>query len=266
MTLKAEIEAALHRPVDRLMPLHGGDLSEVRRVDFHDGTTAVAKTGPRVATEARMLRALAKAGASVPGVLHAEDGLIVVEFLDETPPSPDAWSNLGAMLAALHDRQGDRYGWSENYAFGAVEIDNANDDDWPRFWAERRLLAAPGSLPPDIRRRLDGLAERLDQFLPKQPPASLLHGDLWSGNVLFTAPSAHLIDPACYHGDAEVDLAMLTLFGRPPPAFFDAYGPLREGHEKRRPLYQLWPALVHLRLFGEGYRGLVTGLLDRLGA
>jgi len=73
---------------------------------------------------------------------------------------------------------------------------------------------------------------------------------------------AGLIDPACYWGHAEADLAMLTLFGRPGPAFWDAYGPTEPGLEARRPIYQMWPALVHLRLFGGTYRGLVERLLE----
>lgn len=75
-----------------------------------------------------------------------------------------------------------------------------------------------------------------------------------------------LIDPACYHGHAEVDLAMLALFGRPGPAFHDNYGALEPGAEDRLPVYQLWPALVHLRLFGAGYRGLVERCLNAAGA
>ena len=71
-----------------------------------------------------------------------------------------------------------------------------------------------------------------------------------------------LIDPACYHGHAEVDLAMLSLFGTPGPMFRETYGPSEPGLEARRPVYQLWPALVHLRLFGSGYQGLVERLLD----
>ena len=92
--------------------------------------------------------------------------------------------------------------------------------------------------------------------------AAVLHGDLWSGNVVACDGRLRgLIDPACYHGHAEVDLAMLCLFSRPDTTFWDAYGTLEPGIEDRRALYQLWPALVHLRLFGSGYRGLVERLL-----
>ena len=75
-----------------------------------------------------------------------------------------------------------------------------------------------------------------------------------------------MIDPACYHGDGEVDLAMLELFGAPPEAFWSGYGGTEPGRAERRPIYQLFPALVHLRLFGANYRGMVSGLLDASGA
>jgi fructosamine-3-kinase len=101
--------------------------------------------------------------------------------------------------------------------------------------------------------------------LPSAAPA-LLHGDLWSGNILVRdGRLAALIDPACYHGDAEVDLAMLTLFDSPPDEFWEAYGPLEPGWRERRPIYQLFPALVHLRLFGAGYAGLADRLLGEIG-
>jgi fructosamine-3-kinase len=103
-------------------------------------------------------------------------------------------------------------------------------------------------------------------MIPAAPPAALLHGDLWSGNALFTDGATYLIDPACYHGDAEVDLAMLELFATPPDAFYAAYGRPHGDWATRRAAYQLWPALVHLRLFGQGYRGMVEDRLARLGA
>jgi fructosamine-3-kinase len=139
--------------------------------------------------------------------------------------------------------------------------------NWPNFWAERRLLQGLGTLPAPLARRVERLAARLGDRLPARPPASLLHGDLWVGNLLVSPEGeAALIDPACYRGHGEVDLAMLGLFGRPDPALFEGYGPLEPGAQERRPVYRLWPALVHLRLFGTGFAGMVEGLLDEAGA
>jgi fructosamine-3-kinase len=102
--------------------------------------------------------------------------------------------------------------------------------------------------------------------LPTEPAPSLLHGDLWTGNILVRdGRLAALVDPACYHGDAEVDLAMLELFSSPPGAFWEAYGRLPPGWRERRPLYQLFPALAHVRLWGAGYFPLVERLLRAIG-
>ena len=242
--------------------LHGGDLSDVLRLHLADGRTAVAKSGPLARGEAEMLRAIAAAGAPAPEVLAAGDGVLVLEDLGRDEGPGAAWADLGAALRRLHGSLGTGYGWPADHALGPVAIPNAPAPDWPAFWAERRLLPNCRHIAPDLARRVEALARRLPELLPADPPPSLLHGDLWSGNVMARGGRVTgLIDPACCFGDAEVDLAMLSLFGRPGPAFRRAYGATRPGAETRRPIYQLWPALVHLRLFGAGYRGLVERCL-----
>ncbi|UWQ42507.1 fructosamine kinase family protein [Leisingera aquaemixtae] len=246
-------------------PLHGGDLSEVQLLSLNDGRRVVAKTGPLVAAEAAMLRAIRAAGVPAPEVLGVAGHVLLMEALEETAAGPAGWQALGGALRQLHSVTSPQYGWAEDYAFGAVAIPNAPLQDWPAFWAGRRLLAAPDALPRDLRLRIEALCKRLPDLLPAAPPAALLHGDLWTGNVLFSGAGAYLIDPACYHGHGEVDLAMLHLFGTPPAAFHDSYGALEPGYDERRRIYQLWPALVHLRLFGAGYRGMVEARLEALG-
>lgn len=267
MTLRTQVETALGAEVTGETALHGGDLSSVVALDLADGRRVVAKRSPVVEAEARMLRALALAAVPVPEVLHAEGGLLLLERLDEAAPSPEGWAALGSALRALHGITAPAPGWPEPYAFGRIGIANDPAPDWPAFWAERRLMSAPSALPPDLGRRIEALAARLRDLLPAAPAYALLHGDLWSGNLLFgPGGRVHLIDPACYHGHAEVDLAMLHLFGQPDAAFAPAYGPpLEPGWKERRHVYSLWPAIVHLRLFGASYRGMVERHLSALG-
>ncbi|WP_095590583.1 fructosamine kinase family protein [Actibacterium ureilyticum] len=262
----ARIAALTGQPVTDLTPLHGGDLSPVLCATLADGTRVVAKTGPLVGVEARMLHSMHAAGCTVPRLIGCDADLLVMDHILEVPASGTGWAALGQNLRRLHARTGDGYGWGDDYAFGPAPIPGGMMTDWPAFWGERRLLAFADALPADIAHRVEGLCARLPDILPHRPPAALLHGDLWTGNVIFTDGGAYLIDPACCHGDPEVDLAMLHLFGTPPAAFHDAYGPLAPGWQDRRPAYALWPALVHLRLFGASYRGLVTGCLSALGA
>ena len=243
--------------VAQTRPLHGGDLSQVTRVTLSDGSHLVAKTGPMVDREGRMLQAMAATGAPVPCVIGQSGRVLLIEHLDEAPASPAGWIALGAGLRALHGATGKRFGWGEDYAFGAVPIGNTPMDSWSEFWATRRLLPLTSHLPAPLAHRVEALATRLPDLIPATPPAALLHGDLWTGNALFGAGTAHLIDPACYHGDAEVDLAMLELFGQPHPAFWDSYGPPEGDWATRRAVYQLWPALVHVALFGAGYHQML---------
>lgn len=258
MTLANAI-AALDITATAITPLHGGSLSDVYLVETPHGPV-VAKRGDKVEIEARMLAALLAAGAPVPRVIAHHDTLMVIEYLPETAPDTAAWAGLGQSLRTLHAHESAENGWSDDYAFGSLAMPNTPSVDWPSFWAENRLLPFAAQVP-DLAPQLEALCLRLPHLLPPHA-TSLLHGDLWAGNVHFSGGQGYLIDPACYYGDGEVDLALLHLFGTPPAAFTDAYGALDAGWDVRRAIYALYPALVHLHLFGSGYRALVDRLLD----
>ncbi len=250
-------------PEEGLARLAGGNLSELLLVPRDEGAPLVAKSGPSLATEAAMLRALAAAGVPAPSVEGEHEGVLLLAHVENDGLfSPHAWRDIGAELRKLHARTAEAYGWPVDYALGTVGLDNRESSDWPHFWGEQRLIAAASLLDRPWRERVERLAARLPELLPAAPRASFLHGDLWSGNILVQGGRlAALIDPACYHGHAEVDLAMLRLFDTPPDDFYEAYGALDEEAEDRLPIYQLFPALVHLRLFGATYAPMVDRLL-----
>ena len=262
----AAIGQLLGRTVTALQPLAGGDISGVWLAGLADGGHVVAKAGDTAPAEAEMLAALAAAGGPVPAVLAVSDTLLLIEHLpNEGRLAGPAWKGLVAALAPIHAATGAAYGWHHDHRFGPVAIENRQSADWPAFWADRRLRCHLPHIPSATGRRIERLADGLGEHLPARPQASLLHGDLWGGNVLVDGDRiSGLIDPACYHGDHEVDVAMLTLFDHPPPRFFEAMA-LDAGWRDRLPVYRLWPLLVHLRLFGAGYAGAVDAELDRLG-
>ena len=264
MPLAERGAALLGRRLVRAEPMSGGNLSGLVRILLDDGSAAIVKDGPDPLAEAGMLRAIRAAGIPAPEVFAADARTLVIEPLPARGGNADA--DLVHVLARLHSLTGDNYGWTPDYAFGTVRIDNRRSENWPGFWAERRLLCHAPHPDLTLRRRIEALARTLPERLPARPRPSLLHGDLWSGNVLIDGDRVSgLIDPACYHGHAEVDLAMLSLFGAPGRAFREAYGAAESGMPERRAIYQLWPALVHLRLFGSGYRSMVETLLDATG-
>lgn len=268
MILADQIEGLIGAPVVNLKRLSGGELSEVFLAELANGRSMVAKRAPTAKGEARMLKAVLATGCPAPEVLGSNrDLLLMTRLADGGHPDDAGWHAAGQAIRRLHSANGTEYGWSKDHAFGPINIPNAPTESWSAFWADQRLLAASRKIAPDLRRRLGVLSARLDTHLPANPRPALLHGDLWGGNVLFGPEGfSGVIDPAAYYGDREVDLAMLTLFGTPPNSFFDGYGGLPEGWQDRRPIYQLWPALVHLRLFGAGYRPMVERLLESVGA
>ncbi|OAN60054.1 fructosamine kinase family protein [Sphingomonas sp. TDK1] len=244
--------------------LSGGDLSAVHRLRLGNGGSAIAKQGPLVSQEAEMLAAIARSGARAPAVLAVTEDLLLIEEMPNDGRLAASWDSIADTLNMLHATRRSGYGWQADYAFGRVAIPNGALPDWPSFWAERRLCCHMPHIPASLARRLERLATRLPDLLPAHPAPALLHGDLWGGNILVLGGRlTALIDPACYHGDREVDAAMLTLFDSPPDRLFDALA-LAPGWRARQPIYRLWPLLVHLRLFGASYAASVEAALEEV--
>lgn len=231
-----------------------------------DGVAVVVKrTSYDARTEAAGLDALRAAGAHVPAVVEVTRDRLVVE---EVTGDGD-WAACGRRLARVHGVHGSRFGWERDGAIGVLPM--ANDApaawSWPRFYAERRVLPYVGSLAAGPARRLRAAVDdgRLADLLDHDVAPSLVHGDLWSGNVV---GGQWLIDPAIHHADRELDLAMARLFGGVPEVFFAAYAevaPLDDGAQHRLPALQLFHLLVHVELFGGGYHRQVEQRLDMLG-
>ena len=269
------------RPV-RVAPLSGGSLAQVWRVTMPDGATLVAKTADEAGTlalEGWMLGYLAKHSAlPLPQVIHAEDRLLLIEHIDAGDPiDADAERHAAELLAALHAVEAPSFGLERDTLIGGLHQPNAPLPRWLDFFRDRRLLYMArdaldaGRLPAAAMRRIERLAARLTEWIGDDARPALIPGDMWSGNVLVKRGRiAGFVDPAIYYADPEIELAFSSLFGSFGRAFFDCYGeirPLRPGFfEARRDLYNLYPLLVHVRLFGGSYVGSVARTLDRLGA
>lgn len=198
----------------------------------------------------------------VPAVLGTAPGWIALEWLEPEAPTRNGWRDLGAGLARLHRSSAPRYGWESANYIGSLPQSNEWTDRWAAFWRDERLSPqveqAAARIGSRGMRAFDRLLAELDTRLDGagDDGPSLLHGDLWSGNVHFTRSGGAVIDPSTYYGHREVDLAMAALFGGFPPEFESGYSaewPLADGARERRPIYQLYYLLVHVNLFGDGY-------------
>lgn len=261
-------------PQSSLQPLTGGDSAATYRLHTREGDVVVKSDHPdRLAGEADGLKALASAnsGLVVPAVLAQQGEWLVIEALESVPRREGDEAALGEGLRKLHSVTGEEHGWSSDNACGKTPQPNMPLQDGRIFQRKRRLLPlinacyGKGLLDNALRQRLEALAYGLESWLPDASP-SLVHGDLWSGNVLFTPQGPAIIDPAVYRHFSEVDFAMLTLFGSPVDAFFEAYwnGSLPDDWPRREALFQLYPLLNHLFLFGGSYRAMLERTLTKL--
>ena len=228
--------------------------------------------------EAAGLAWLAEAGAlRTPDVVAVGDErpprFLALELIPRGRPAPGHDEDLGRGLEALHRAGAPAFGLGDDNFIGSLPQPNGAAGSWPEFYGGRRLgpmaraAADAGSLGAGFLAGLERLRARLPDLCgPPEPPARL-HGDLWGGNAMTDAAGDPvLIDPAVYGGHREIDLAMMRLFGGFGPAVFAAYAeahPLAAGHEDRVELYQLYPVLVHVVLFGGGYARSAERILRR---
>ena len=182
---------------------------------------------------------------------------------------------LGEQLANMHRHTQPHFGWLTTNFIGQSPQYNHTIDDWAAFYRSQRLLpqwrwAKERGLAHDLLDQLVQIMDRLDSFfIDYQPVASLLHGDLWSGNVAYQSSGKPIIfDPACYYGDRETDIAMTELFGGFALDFYAAYRatwPLDVGYDQRKPIYQLYHLLNHFNLFGGSYAASIRQTLAKIG-
>jgi len=259
-------------------PVSGGCIHQALRVQTASGEYFILKQDPGkyadvFQREAEGLEALKVSGGPViPDVYLVGEEYLLLSDLHPAPRCKDFWQIYGQQLAVVHLQQNPRFGFETDNYIGSNPQENTWMENGHDFFQELRIRkqitwAKDQSLldTKDIH-KLENFMVQLPELIPEQP-ASLIHGDLWSGNLISdNGGKPALIDPAVYYGWAEADLAMTELFGRYPEEFFKAYAeinPLEKGYRSRFPLYNIYHLLNHLNLFGKGYLSQIRSILDR---
>ena len=280
--LARQVADALGVSVSATAPLPGGSTGPVAQVTLSDGTRLMAKgyagAGTTPDVEAAQLDLLRETGAvPVPGVVHADAALLVLDWIDGAPAK--AWTDgaaadLGARLAVLHRHTGPACGYTDQTWIGQVPQPNPWVLSWPVFFAEQRLrplvvrCRLAGRLPAALADRVLRLVETLPGRLAPAPPA-LLHGDLWPGNILVRGDRVvGLVDPALHYGHPALDLATPGAYGPVPNTLATAYGAAGGiwPDEETLAVHRLWPLLVNLAYWDAGYAVPIAQTLDDLGA
>jgi fructosamine-3-kinase len=283
--LASALQRALEVGVESASPLSGGDINDAFELGLADGRRVFLKTNARASAdmfpaEARGLGWLAEARAlRVPEVLAVSSGVegepsfLVLELIESGRRRRDFDEQLGRGLARLHRHGAPSFGLDHDNFIGSLAQRNRARDTWADFfWSERlepqlALAVQSGRASARLRAGFERLSARLTELVGSPEPPARLHGDLWGGNLHVDEQGAPvLIDPAVYGGHREVDLAMMRLFGGFGEAVFRAYDeehPLAAGHGERVGLYQLYPLMVHVNLFGGSYAQSVEHGLAR---
>lgn len=277
------IEAHLGERLVSARPMGGGCVGEVYRAGLSDGSTVVAKvdrTGGegQLPLEGYMLRYLRQnSNLPAPYVYHSSGSLLLMEFVEGGGGrSEGAELHAAELMSNLHNIHSGHYGLERDTLIGGLHQPNPQTCSWVEFFWDQRLVymarvaREAERLPDSLFGRIVDLSEKLDEFIEEPEAPSLIHGDIWGGNVLTKGNKVSgFLDPALYYADPEIELAFITLFGTFGDAFFRRYGELRGIRggffEVRRDIYNLYPLLVHVRLFGGGYVGAVESTLGRYG-
>jgi fructosamine-3-kinase len=227
--------------------------------------------------EAKNLDLIGKTSSiSVPSVMGTgtmeEKEYLMMECIPSGEKAANYWVDFGEKLALLHKNTSESgHGLDYTNFIGAAPQINTWNQNGIAFFIEHRLrnqLARAiydRKIDAELEAKFETLFEKLPSLLPNEKSA-LIHGDLWSGNAM-TNPQGliTLVDPACYYGFREAELAFTTMFGGFDESFYEAYHanfPIEKGFHERIPLYNLYPLLVHVNLFGEGYLPAVKKIVD----
>ena len=276
------VEAHLGERLLSARPMGGGCIGEVYRAELADGSVVVAKVDregeAHLEREAFMLRYLReKSGLPVPEVYHGSEALLLMQFIEGSSSFSDgAERHAAELLAALHSIEVNGYGFERDTLIGSLNQPNPPSESWIEFFGEQRLMYLArvahdaGRLPTKDLERVEKLVGKLEDLIGEPNPPALIHGDVWSGNVLAKgARISAFLDPAIYHADPEIELAFINMFNSFGEPFFERYAEvwgIKDGFfETRRDLYTLYPLLVHTYFFGGSYLGSVQSILSRFG-
>jgi len=277
-----KIENIVGQAVVDNCPLSGGSVGQVFRITMSNGTRLVAKVdngdNPQLDIEGYMLQFLTNnSQLPVPKVLHKSPNLLLMSFIPGSSTfTQRAHEHAADLLAHLHQIQGPAFGLERDTLIGGLHQPNPWTDSWQAFFRDHRLLymaqqcMLSGRFSSGFYARLERFAGNLEKWLLEPQYPALIHGDVWTGNVLALGDKiSGFVDPAIYYGSPEIELAFSTLFGTFGDWFFNRYqeiNPIPPGFfEERKDIYNLYPLLVHVRLFGGSYTISVDNTLKRFG-
>jgi fructosamine-3-kinase len=274
--LQAEIEKELKKRVSAITPLSAANNAQIYRMTCTDGAVFVAKVASRgLDVEAWMLKYLKeKTALPVPAVYYSNEHVIIMQFIQSSGVDGPAHRDAAEHLAALHKIKSDQYGFERDTLIGSLPQPNPKTKDWAKFFAEHRLLhmgreaLKEGKIDAKLMKAVEKLAGKVSSLLGAPNPPALIHGDVWGGNVLAGSNKiAAFLDPAIYYADPEIELAFIKLFNTFDGSFFSRYNeinPIRPGFDERADIYNVYPLLVHTRLFGASYARKTQKLLEKL--
>ncbi|EIF51970.1 fructosamine kinase family protein [Sulfurovum sp. AR] len=279
--MQEELSEALGQDVKRLELLQQGQIGDIymARVEDQRYVVKTSEEKEKLAIEAHMLKDLYESKIRVPNVILSKGSFLVLEHIETMDQDKTTQEREAAkLLSRLHSvtNESRMYGYYYDTTIGPFPQKNEQTQyNWTLFLGQMRIMPMArhcydkGKVPKEMVDRLEGLCRDLYQRIDMRTIyPSLLHGDVWSGNILFEREGACLIDPAIYYGDKEMELAFIRLFGTFGELFFNTYQeihPLSDDfYESKELIYQIYPLLVHVALYGGSYIGALERTLKRL--